>query len=127
MPVIVNHKDLSYLIAWLGMREVGALEPKPGLPPTSAHLGDGWLALAKSRPSRVHDAHRAGVGGAGARSPKHPDRIRAWLCGLCGGTRRLDAYRLPSGPTVVWVMTALSLAYGVLSRAMFEGNVSTTR
>lgn len=40
MSVVVNHKDLSYLIAWLGMREVAALEPKPGLPPTTAHLGD---------------------------------------------------------------------------------------
>jgi zinc/manganese transport system substrate-binding protein len=47
MPVIVNHKDLSYLIAWLGMREVGALEPKRGLPPTSAQLGDRLARLAK--------------------------------------------------------------------------------
>ncbi|HUQ76144.1 MAG TPA: zinc ABC transporter substrate-binding protein [Burkholderiales bacterium] len=40
MPVVVYHKDLSYLVAWLGMREVGALEPKPGLPPSTAHLTD---------------------------------------------------------------------------------------
>jgi zinc/manganese transport system substrate-binding protein len=40
MGVIVHHKDLSYLIAWLGMRELGALEPKPGLPPTTAHLSE---------------------------------------------------------------------------------------
>jgi zinc/manganese transport system substrate-binding protein len=38
MPLVVYHKDLSYLIQWLGMREVGALEPKPGLPPSTAHL-----------------------------------------------------------------------------------------
>src|SRR6185503_18560046 len=38
LPLVVYHKDLSYLIAWLGMREVGALEPKPGLPPSTAHL-----------------------------------------------------------------------------------------
>jgi zinc/manganese transport system substrate-binding protein len=40
MGVVVHHKDLSYLIAWLGMREVGALEPKPGLPPTTTHMTD---------------------------------------------------------------------------------------
>ena len=36
--VIVNHKNWSYLINWLGMVELGDIEPKPGLPPTSAHL-----------------------------------------------------------------------------------------
>lgn len=38
VAVIVYHRDLSYLIRWLGLREAGALEPKPGLPPTPAHL-----------------------------------------------------------------------------------------
>jgi len=36
--VIVYHKNWSYLINWLGLIEVGDIEPKPGLPPTSAHL-----------------------------------------------------------------------------------------
>jgi zinc/manganese transport system substrate-binding protein len=40
MPIVVYHKDLSYFIAWTGMREAGALEPKPGLPPTPAHLAE---------------------------------------------------------------------------------------
>ena len=40
MAVIVHHKDQSYLINWLGMREVGALEPKAGLPPTTSHLSE---------------------------------------------------------------------------------------
>jgi len=40
IPVVVYHKDLSYLIAWLGMREAGALEPKPGIPPSTAHLAE---------------------------------------------------------------------------------------
>jgi zinc/manganese transport system substrate-binding protein len=40
MPIIVHHKDLSYLVNWLGLRELGALEPKPGLPPSTAHLGE---------------------------------------------------------------------------------------
>jgi len=36
--VLVQHKNWSYLIDWLGMHEVGDLEPKPGLPPTAGHL-----------------------------------------------------------------------------------------
>ena len=52
MPVVVYHKDLSYLIAWLGMREIGALEPKPGLPPSTAHLTE-LLERLKSTPARA--------------------------------------------------------------------------
>lgn len=40
VPVVVYHKDFSYFIAWLGMREAGSLEPKPGIPPTPAHLAE---------------------------------------------------------------------------------------
>jgi len=40
LPIVVYHRDLSYLLRWLGMREVGALEPKPGLPPTASHLSE---------------------------------------------------------------------------------------
>jgi zinc/manganese transport system substrate-binding protein len=48
MPVVVYHKDLSYLIGWTGMREVGALEPKPGIPPSTAHLAELLETLKKS-------------------------------------------------------------------------------
>src|SRR5918996_5383091 len=40
LALVVHHRDLAYLIAWLGMREAGSLEPKPGLPPSSAHLAE---------------------------------------------------------------------------------------
>lgn len=40
VPVVVYHKDLSYFIGWMGMREAGSLEPKPGLPATPAHLAE---------------------------------------------------------------------------------------
>lgn len=40
LPIIVQHRELSYLNAWLGMREVASLEPKPGLPPGTAHLAE---------------------------------------------------------------------------------------
>jgi zinc/manganese transport system substrate-binding protein len=38
MPVVVHHRSWSYLVAWLGLREVGSLEAKPGIPPTASHL-----------------------------------------------------------------------------------------
>jgi zinc/manganese transport system substrate-binding protein len=38
VPIVVQHKAFTYLIDWLGMKEVAALEPKPGLEPTTAHL-----------------------------------------------------------------------------------------
>lgn len=36
--IVVHHDSWIYLTQWLGMKQVGALEPKPGVPPTSAHL-----------------------------------------------------------------------------------------
>jgi zinc/manganese transport system substrate-binding protein len=38
VSVVVQHKGFPYLEHWLGLREVAALEPKPGVEPTSAHL-----------------------------------------------------------------------------------------
>jgi zinc/manganese transport system substrate-binding protein len=40
LALVVHHKNLSYLVHWAGMREVGSLEPKPGLPPSTAHLAE---------------------------------------------------------------------------------------
>jgi zinc/manganese transport system substrate-binding protein len=52
LPVVVYHKNLTYLISWLGMREVGALEPKPGLPPSTAHLSE-LLEQLKRDPAKA--------------------------------------------------------------------------
>ena len=40
MSVVLYHRDLSYLVNWLGMREAGSLEPKPGIPPSTGHLSE---------------------------------------------------------------------------------------
>ncbi|MGI9288402.1 MAG: metal ABC transporter substrate-binding protein [Pseudomonadales bacterium] len=37
-PVVVQHSSWEYLAEWLGLRQVVALEPKPGIPPSGAHL-----------------------------------------------------------------------------------------
>jgi zinc/manganese transport system substrate-binding protein len=38
--VVTHHKGWVYLEAWAGLTEVGNLEPKPGLPPSAAHLAE---------------------------------------------------------------------------------------
>ena len=35
VPVVVMHKDQSYLCRWLGLKQLAAIEPKPGVPPTA--------------------------------------------------------------------------------------------
>lgn len=50
--VVVYHKDLSYLSQWLGLREVGSLEPKPGVPPTTGHLSE-LLARLQREPAKL--------------------------------------------------------------------------
>ena len=38
--VVTHHKGWVYLESWIGLAEVGNLEPKPGLPPSAAHLAE---------------------------------------------------------------------------------------
>ncbi len=39
VPVVVMHRDQAYLCNWLGLKEVAAIEPKPGVPPSAGYLG----------------------------------------------------------------------------------------
>lgn len=45
--IVVQHDAWIYLTQWLGLKQIGALEPKPGVPPTSAHLAS-LIAVTKS-------------------------------------------------------------------------------
>jgi zinc/manganese transport system substrate-binding protein len=38
MRLVAYHTNFRYLFQWTGITQVGDLEPKPGLPPTSGHL-----------------------------------------------------------------------------------------
>jgi zinc/manganese transport system substrate-binding protein len=40
MPVVVYHKDWSYLLRLFGLEEAGDVEPKPGIPPSLKHVTD---------------------------------------------------------------------------------------
>ena len=48
VPVVVQHKAFTYLVEWLGLKEIAALEPKPGLEPTTAHLAAVLETLQKT-------------------------------------------------------------------------------
>ncbi|PTU30367.1 metal ABC transporter substrate-binding protein [Stenotrophobium rhamnosiphilum] len=50
--VVSSHKGWSYMYRWLGMQEVATLEPKPGIPPSAAHLED-VLATLKAKPAKM--------------------------------------------------------------------------
>jgi zinc/manganese transport system substrate-binding protein len=66
-PLVVYHRDLSYLIHWLGMREAGSLEPKPGLPPSTAHLSELVAQLSRDPAKAV------------ARSAYNDPRAAEWI------------------------------------------------
>ena len=66
-PVVVHHKSFTYLIDWLGMKQVGTLEQKPGIPPTTSHLKNLLLKL-RTAPADVI-----------IRAPSDPDDASEWL------------------------------------------------
>ena len=47
VAVVEHHKNMAYLLQWLGLRPVAALEPKPGVEPSAAHLAQLQAQLAK--------------------------------------------------------------------------------
>jgi zinc/manganese transport system substrate-binding protein len=67
--VVSHHKSWVYLEDWLGLTEVGTLEPVPGIPPTASHLSELLAEL--------------GTDGGGAdfiiRAPFHSAKASEWL------------------------------------------------
>ncbi len=70
--VVVQHKGFPYLERWLGLREVAALEPKPGVEPTGAHLV-AVLAQLRREPARMI-----------LRAAYSDDRASQWLAERAG-------------------------------------------
>jgi zinc/manganese transport system substrate-binding protein len=67
VPIVVQHKAFTYLIAWLGMNEIAALEPKPGVEPTTAYLSEVLTTLERHRPKMV------------VRAAYQSDRASQWI------------------------------------------------
>lgn len=49
---VEHHKNMAYLANWLGMHEVGTLEPKPGVEPSAAHLSE-LVAQLQRQPAKM--------------------------------------------------------------------------
>ncbi len=62
-----EHKAFNYLFDWLGMKEVAALEPKPGVEPTTSHLSEVLDTLA-------HDPAKMVI-----RAAYQSDRASQWI------------------------------------------------
>ncbi|MBL8421975.1 MAG: zinc ABC transporter substrate-binding protein [Candidatus Accumulibacter phosphatis] len=79
VPILVQHKAFTYLEDWLGLKQVAALEPKPGVEPTTAHLSE---VLAKLQQQPVKMVLRAAY---------QSDRASQWIAERA----RINAVVLP--------------------------------
>jgi zinc/manganese transport system substrate-binding protein len=52
--VVLYHKDINYLAAFVGVPVLGYLEPIPGIPPTASHLRDLVQGLAGTKGVILH-------------------------------------------------------------------------
>ncbi|MHB9102339.1 MAG: metal ABC transporter substrate-binding protein [Sulfuricella sp.] len=52
VPIVVQHKGFPYLENWLGLKQVAALEQKPGVEPSSAYLS-GLLGQLQRQPAKM--------------------------------------------------------------------------
>lgn len=51
-PIAVQHTSWIYLEQWLGLKRVAALEPKPGVPPSSGYLAE-VLGKLQANPAKM--------------------------------------------------------------------------
>lgn len=70
--VVVHHRNWSYLAAWLGLKVVADLEPKPGIEPSAVHLAQ-VLAVLKAEPAKMV-----------LRTPYQSPRGSRWIAGRTG-------------------------------------------
>jgi zinc/manganese transport system substrate-binding protein len=52
MKVVTYHKSWTYLSRWLGLDEIGTIEPKPGVPPTANHTAQ-LITLMKQQGAKA--------------------------------------------------------------------------
>jgi len=52
VPVVVIHRDQRYLALWLGLDELAAIEPRPGVPPSAGYLA-GLVSRLGANPPRM--------------------------------------------------------------------------
>jgi zinc/manganese transport system substrate-binding protein len=72
MQIITHHRSYVYMERWLGLEEVGNLEPKPGIEPTTGHLAELL--------DQAHSKHVKAI----VRSSYQDSRASDWLSGRTG-------------------------------------------
>ncbi len=72
MQIVTHHRGYVYLDNWLGLEELGSLEPKPGIEPTTGHL----VELL----DQVHNKNAKAI----VRSSYEDSRASDWLSGRTG-------------------------------------------
>ena len=53
IPLVIMHRDQVYLCHWLGLTELAAIEPKPGVPPSAGYLAQLVTKLSAPPPARM--------------------------------------------------------------------------
>ena len=72
VPVLVHHASFLYLSNWLGLKETGTLEPKPGVEPSSGQL-TALLARQQNVPAKMV-----------LRTAYQSDGASLWIAGKAG-------------------------------------------
>jgi zinc/manganese transport system substrate-binding protein len=52
VAIVEHHKNMEYLLRWTGLRQVGTLEPKPGVEPSASHLSS-LLTQLQQKPAKM--------------------------------------------------------------------------
>lgn len=84
--LVSHHKDWVYLHDWLGTVDTGTLEPKPGVPPSAAHLAQLKAELERS------PAHIV------IRTPYQDPRPSEWLAQRAGARAVVLPYTIGGTP-----------------------------
>lgn len=72
LRIVVHHDSWPYLTAWLGLRKVTTIEPKPGVPPSSKYLAELVTQLQRAPPGLI------------LRATYQDDRPANWLADKIG-------------------------------------------
>jgi zinc/manganese transport system substrate-binding protein len=106
MQIVAHHRSLIYLENWLGLEELGTLEPKPGIEPTTGHLAE-LLEQVKNKNAK-----------AIVRSSYQDSRASDWLSGRTG----VKAIVLPHTVGSVPGTDTLTAMFDVVVARLLEAN-----
>lgn len=87
-PIVSHHKSFSYFIRWANLKDVGSIEPKPGLPPTIRDLNNLYTS--------VRDIQKLLI----VRSPYDPAKGASWLSEKTSRPAIIMPYTVGGNPSV---------------------------